>query len=131
MKSIKAFALVATVSLASFSLIAREAPPKSEAYVPAKQLMTSMIGYQVNKLDRAAKLTEQQKTDITALLVEEANDLGKLQKEHRGDLSFTIPGTVEIVTNTNAAIVRVTNDSQRKAALALVEERKAAFNNRL
>lgn len=131
MNSSKIFTLAVALCVVPFSLTARDVPPKPEVYVPMKQMMTSMIDYQINKLDRAVKLTEKQKTDIRGVLTEEAADLGKLQKEHRGDMSFTIPGTIEIVTDTNAAILAIVTPAQMSAAVALVEERKAAFNNRL
>jgi hypothetical protein len=131
MNSSKILTLAAALCVVPFSLTARDIPPKPEVYVPMKQMMTSMMDYQINKLDRAVKLSDQQKADLRAVLTEEAAELGKLQKEHRGDMSFTIPGTIEIVTDTNASILAIVTPAQKAAAVALVEERKAAFNNRL
>lgn len=130
MKSFHLLTVVAALIATPLALSAREFT-KPETYVPVKDALLNLVEFQVNKLDRAAKLSDTQKETLTAILEAEAGEMGSLQKEYRGDLTYTIPGTIEIVSRTNASILRMVTAEQQKAALALIEERKAAFNNKL
>ena len=123
--------LAATIfATATLVLPARDVA-KPEVFVPVKDALLNLVEFQVNKLDRACKLTDKQKETLAAILVAEAEDLGVLQKEHRGDMTYTIPGTIEIVCRTNASMLRLLTPEQQKTALPFLEERKAAFNNKL
>jgi hypothetical protein len=130
MKSLRSLLVLATLFASPLALSAREVV-KPETYVPVKDALLNLVEFQVNKLHRTCTLTDKQKETMTAILVAEAEEMGALQKEYRGDLTFTIPGTIEIVSRTNASILRMVTPEQQKAALALIEERKAAFNNKL
>lgn len=130
MKSRHYLTLASTLIATALSLPARDVP-RSETYVPVQDALLNLVEFQVGKLDRAAKLTDPQKETLTAILTTEAADMGALEKEHRGDLTYTIPGTIEIVSRTNASILRLVTAEQRPAALKLIEDRKLAFNNKL
>lgn len=122
--------LATALIVPALSLPARDVP-RPETYVPVQDALLNLVEFQVNKLDRACTLTDAQKEKLAAILTAEAEDMGALQKEHRGDMTYTIPGTIEIVSRTNALILRLVTPAQQKAALAVIEERKAAFNNKL
>ena len=130
MKPLRTLIVVALLASASLPLSAREVA-RPEVFVPVKDALLNLVEFQVNKLDRACKLSDKQKETLAAIFVAEAEDLGVLQKEHRGDMTYTIPGTIEIVSRTNASILRLLTPDQQKVALPFIEERKTAFNNKL
>jgi len=130
MKPLHTLLVVSALIIPALSVPARDVA-RPDVYVPVEDALLNLVEFQVNRLDRDAKLTEKQKESLTAILTAEAAEMGALQKEHRGDMTYTIPGTIAIVSRTNASILRLATPEQRAAALQLIEARKAGFNNKL
>lgn len=131
MKTLKTIILAAGLIISPLALNAADLM-KPDVYYPIGSQLRGIIDYQINKLDRAAPLTDAQKTTIRAALEEEATKMGAIQKQNRGDLTVVLREGLPIICQTSAKILQALDEKQRKAGgVDLVIERREGFQNSL
>jgi hypothetical protein len=131
MNTLKTIILAAGLLIFPLALSAADLM-KPDTYYPIGSQLRGLIDYGINKLDRAAALTDAQKATIRAALEEEATKLGAIQKQNRGDLTVILRDGLPIICQTSAKILQALDEKQRKAAgNDLVIERREGFQNTL
>jgi hypothetical protein len=131
MKTLKSLFLVVGLAVLPQALFAADLM-KPKVFLPIGPTLRDLIGYSVNKLDRASPLTEEQKSAIRTILDEEATKLDGIQRANRGDVTSILRDALPVICATSAGVLEVLNADQRKAAgIAFVEERREGFLNTL
>jgi hypothetical protein len=131
MKTLKTIFLATSLVIFPLSLTAGD-PMKPQTFFPVGPGLRNLIDYQVNKLDRASPLTEDQKKAIRTLLDDEATKLDTIQRANRGELTKILREALPVICGTSANILKTLNDAQRQAGgVALVDERREGFLNTL
>jgi hypothetical protein len=129
MKTLKTIFLAAGLVIFPLSLAASD-PMKPQTIYPVGPALRNLIDYQINKLDRASPLTEDQKKAIRTFLEDEATKLDAIQRGNRGELTQILREGLPVICGTSANILKTLTEAQRQAGgVALVDERREGFLN--
>ncbi|WP_316792496.1 Spy/CpxP family protein refolding chaperone [Pedobacter frigoris] len=86
---------------------------------------------QVDNLTEKLKLTEDQKTKVTAIYAEQGASMKKLREEANGDRDAMMASMTKLNDATDAKINALLTDDQKKAFTTLKEERKEQQKKRM
>ncbi|TKC08766.1 hypothetical protein [Pedobacter frigoris] len=86
---------------------------------------------QVDNLTEKLKLTEDQKTKVTAIYAEQGASMKKLRGEANGDRDVMMASMTKLNDATDVKITTLLTDDQKKAFTTLKEERKEQQKKRM
>ena len=86
---------------------------------------------QTEQLVEKLKLTEEQKTKVSAIYTEQAASWAKLREEAKGDRAAMMAAMAKANEATDTKVTALLNDDQKKAFATWKEERKELMKKRM